>query len=170
MKREKNNIFKKLSDFVKKEDSHKCQCTQAVKAKNFYEIRKLFKVEYSHQLSSCFSTACSDSIHGHSGKIEVIFRSEELNKDRMVIDFGEVKSLIGEYIDSFDHALIMPNTMDEKYLSVLSAFNKKMKIVDYNPTAEAMAKDIYDTIKEKISCVHKVIFHETDTGWASYEE
>jgi len=143
-----------------------------------YRIRKQFKVEYAHQLVHAFSRVCSDTIHGHSGIIEIFLKSEELNQDGMVIDFGEVKQLIKEYIDSWDHALVISQDMSEEYIEALQ-FNKKLKIVNYNPTAENMAKDIFDNVRrllEPISIrndhwfkLEKVRIHETDTGYAEYE-
>ena len=139
-----------------------------------YEIRKKFKVEYAHQLSTAFSKACSDSIHGHSAEIEVFVKVRNLNCDGMCIDFGEINAIIGEYIKSWDHSLVMPDSFPEDYLAMLQAHNKNLKIVNYNPTAENIAKDIFYTITPLLSGkrgkVSKVIFHETDSGYASYWE
>lgn len=156
-----------------------------------YTIRKKFKVEYAHVLDSAYSKACSDTIHGHSGVIEVFFQSKNLNDDGMVIDFGLIKEKIGNYISSFDHSLIISKKMNENLftnkLIKLIHFNKNLKIVDYNPTAENMAKDIFQTIKKILkpeseikesksdivkmyTCLSKVRFHETDTGYAEYSD
>ena len=134
-----------------------------------YTIRKLFRFEMAHQLSEAYSTACSEQIHGHSYVCEVFFKGE-LDHTGMIIDFGEVKAKIKDYIDSWDHSLVMPKDMPKEYLECLARFNKNLRIVDYNPTAEAMAKDMYETIKKDIPQVSKVRLHETATGWAEYEE
>jgi 6-pyruvoyltetrahydropterin/6-carboxytetrahydropterin synthase len=135
-----------------------------------YTIRKLFRFEMAHQLSKAFSTACSEQIHGHSYVCEVFFRSDTLDDTGMIIDFGEVKAKIKDYIDSWDHSLVMPSDMPEEYLNCLKKFNKNLRIVNYNPTAEAMAKDMYLTIKKEIPQISKVRLHETVTGWAEYED
>ena len=141
-----------------------------------FTIRKKFTVEYAHQLDSSFSPSCSENIHGHQGVIEIFFSSGYLNEDGMVIDFGKVKEYIKDYIMSFDHALIVSKKLISKY-SELEKHNKKLKVVDYNPTAEAMAEDIFNHIKELMKNVlqshlwlSKVRFHETATGYAEYEE
>ena len=141
-----------------------------------FTIRKLFKVEYAHQLDSAFSSLCSENIHGHQGVIEVFFGSGYLNSDGMVIDFGKVKEYIKDYIMSFDHSLIVSKKLISKYPE-LKKHNKKLKVVDYNPTAEAMAEDIFNNIKELMKDIlqshlwlEKVRFHETDTGYAEYFE
>lgn len=142
-----------------------------------FTIRKLFKVEYAHILDTAYSSCCKDCIHGHSGVIEVFFRSNELNEGGMVVDFGRVKDLINDYIQSFDHALILSTVRYALSEKELKKWNKKMMVVSYNPTAELMARDIYNNIKEIIlktnldsRILHKVRFHETVSGWAEYKE
>ena len=136
-----------------------------------YEARKLFKIEYAHQLTSAFSTCCMDSIHGHSGEIEVLLHTSTLDGDGMCMDFGEIKHKIGKIVQQWDHALIMPNELPSDYLSMLKKYNKNLFVVSYNPTAENMAKDLYYRIQSVLGkSVVKVIFHETKTGYASYFE
>ena len=105
-----------------------------------------------------------------SGELPKIPTGEELDKTGMIIDFGEVKATINEYMDEWDHALVMPVTLDEDYLNVLAEHNEKLMIVNYNPTAENMARDIYETINDIFPNVSKVRLHETTTGWAEYNE
>ena len=135
-----------------------------------YTIRKVFKFEMAHQLAEAYSRCCKSTIHGHSYILEVYFASKKLDPTGMVIDFGEVKDKIGEYVDSWDHALVMPDTLHPSYLQVLKMNNENLKIVQYNPTAENMAKDIFDYIKKQNLPVVKVRLHETKTGWAEYEK
>lgn len=135
-----------------------------------YTIRKKFKFEMAHQLSDAYSKCCSEQIHGHSYICELFFTARVLDKSGMVVDFGEVKAKIKDYIDSWDHCLVMPGTMPEDYIKTLIKYNKNIKVVEYNPTAENMAKDMYIQIKFIIPQLSKVRLHETDTGWAEYYE
>jgi len=135
-----------------------------------YTIRKTFKFELAHQLEHAFSKCCSAQIHGHSYICELYFSDTEVNEDGMVVDFGEVKSKIGKYMDNWDHSLVMSVTMPKDYLDCLRDYNENLKIVKYNPTAENMAKDIYDHVKKLINTLSKVRIHETATGWAEYYE
>jgi len=143
-----------------------------------YQIRKEFKFEYAHQLTSSFSKPCQ-TLHGHSAVIEVFFRSTELLEDSMVVDFGKIKSFIKEdIIDNFDHSLILHNIMDEEYIEMLKKYNSNVIMVPYNPTAEEMAKDICQQVRAKLDLYWdksskvdiSVKFHETATGWAEYSE
>ena len=133
-------------------------------------IRKIFKFEMAHQLKTCYSACCRDAIHGHHYLLELFFKSEKLDESGMVIDFGEVKEKLKEYINSWDHAIVMPNSFDSEYIDSLKKYNKKIKIVNYNPTAENMSNDIYDTIKKIFPQLSKVRLHETDTGYSEYYE
>jgi len=135
-----------------------------------YTIRKQFKFELAHQLDEAYSKCCKNTIHGHSYICEVFFSAEKLDDTGMVIDFGKIKNVIGSYMDSWDHALVIPDTMRGYYLESLRENNENLKIVPYNPTAENMAEDIYKSIKAMNLPVSKVRLHETTTGWAEYTE
>ncbi len=141
-----------------------------------YTIRKKYRVEYSHQLDKAYSTACSDTIHGHSGIIELFFQSEELDDTNMVVDFGEISSFIKPFImQSYDHSLYIPMSMDNEYKDMLIKYNKKLFICSENPTAEYFAREIYNKIVQLLEdnnktmiTLQKVRFHETESGWAEY--
>lgn len=144
-----------------------------------YIIRKLFKLELAHQLHSCYSACCKETIHGHSYTLEVFFASQELDQDGMVVDFGEIKDLLNGYVASWDHSLVLCDKMSIAYLQMLEKYNKNLKIVSYNPTAENMANDIYWSIARLIQPhleatqrkfqLWKILLHETDKGYAEYQ-
>jgi 6-pyruvoyl-tetrahydropterin synthase len=144
-----------------------------------YQIRKKYLVEYAHQLHDAYTKCCYETIHGHTGTIELFFCSEALDHNDMVIDFGEISSIVKAYIEkSLDHALIVPKTFEPAYVECLKQFNKKLIVVDNNPTAEYFAESIYWDIKEllepilkkhnRVFWLQKVRFHETQTGYAEF--
>lgn len=132
-----------------------------------FTIRKKFKFEMSHRLVSCYSEGCKN-IHGHSYILEVFFTSNTLNKDGMVLDFGEIKNNIIDYINSWDHALILYK--NDNWSSYMQNSDLKYKLLDYNPTAENMCREMYNYIKHIYPQLSKVRLHETTTGWAEYTE
>lgn len=97
--------------------------------------------------------------------MELFFKSEKLNEDGMVIDFGLVKDICKKIINKFDHSLILD--IGDKSCKTL---RKNAIIFKSPPTAECMAKYFFDRIKKEINILSKVRVHETDTGWAEYEE
>lgn len=144
-------------------------------AKTF--VRKLIKVEYAHQLFTSYTNLCHETIHGHSGVIELIMSSENLNDDQMVMDFGELKDTVKKDImEKYDHALFMPKQFPAEYIDMLKKYNKRLTITDVNPTCEVFAKMIFDEVKEKLAKIASSVkleyvkFHETDTGYAEYGE
>ena len=134
-----------------------------------YQIRKSWKVEMAHRLTTAHTKACSDCIHGHSYTIEVFIMAEKLNEDGMVIDFGALGEL-KDIVMQCDHALMLQQlAAGEKHL------NHKLIQVPFNPTAENMARWLY----EQMSCttifcgqnrllLDAVRVWETETGYAEY--
>lgn len=140
-----------------------------------YTIRKKFAVEMAHRLMSSHTSSCQE-IHGHSYTIEVFMTANTLNDDGMVVDFGEVKELIRDYINTWDHILVLYDA-DKTLIDKLDSLTK-LKVVPYNPTAENMAKGLYDDITDILISkadhddiewsLLKIIVHETATGYAEY--
>jgi 6-pyruvoyltetrahydropterin/6-carboxytetrahydropterin synthase len=89
---------------------------------------------------------CAD-LHGHTWKVEVVVRAKNL-KDGMVVDFMAVKSILDE---------ILP---DHSYLNEILA----------DPTAENMAKWLYDELKARIPGVAKVLVWESSASGAAFFE
>jgi len=144
-----------------------------------FTIRKIYRIEYAHQLKSAFSEACWKTIHGHSGVVELFFESDSLDEDSMVIDFGKISSLIKQEVMKLDHALIIPESLPIDYISCLLKYNEKLILVPYNPTAEQFALNLFEKIerlmtsmevKSKDIRLKKVRFHETETGYAEYSK
>ena len=103
-----------------------------------YYLKRHFTFSGGHRLSKhegrCFS------IHGHNYDVWVTVRSPILDKNDMVMDFGDLKKHVNPLID---HCLVV-NTCDQ---DLVEPFKKKgmrvMVIGDYDPTAEKMAEQIY---------------------------
>ena len=103
--------------------------------------------------------------------------STKLNEWGAVIDFKDFKRLVDRYItERYDHKLILKNR--DKLNDRLDKVLPKSWIVwmNYNPTAENLAKDIYKNLlpmfkirKGKIKLVSVAIL-ETSTSSAIYHE
>ena len=129
-------------------------------------IRKTFKAEIAHRVVNAYTERCR-GLHGHSYIFE-IFLEGELDKTGMVMDFSEVKDRIGEYMDNYDHSLMIW-IEDKELVDLASKLSDRVIFTSYNLTAESMAKQIYKDIKEFIP-VKSVRVHETATGYAEYSE
>lgn len=133
-----------------------------------FTIRKKFKFEAAHRLSSSYSKCCQ-GIHGHSYIVEVFFRSEHLNQDGMVIDFGLVSEKVKELFDAWDHALLLEAAENPNITQTFQGVSKVV-LTNWNPTAENMAREIYYRLYGSFPQLYKVRVHETDSGYAEYQE
>lgn len=139
-------------------------------------IRKMYKFEAAHIVRDCASKRCSKSIHGHSYLVEFLLRSNTLDNGGMVIDFGLLKANLGDFADSFDHALMVWNH-DPVMVATADRTSDRVVSSPYNMTAENMAKVFYMGAQNIINAmqtlngegkitVDSVIVHETATGYA----
>ena len=140
-------------------------------------IRKLFKFENAHIVRDCTTQRCSENIHGHSYKIEVLLESNYLDDGQMVYDFGLTKRYIKELIDSFDHAITLWSKDDENYLLAMKKYSNRWVELPVSPSAEQFSRVIYLMVERVLACtdmqngerevnLHSVIVHETETGYA----
>lgn len=144
------------------------------------KIRKLYRIESAHIVKNAYSQRCSHSYHGHSGVIEVFFKSDKLDNAGMIFDFGAMKTTIGSFLDMFDHSAHLWDK-DEKGIEFFSDVNERYIILPCNPTAENYCILFRDCINEILKKSHKysgagevkcigVRYHETATGYAESEE
>ena len=140
-------------------------------------IRKLFKFENAHIVRDCTTQRCSENIHGHSYKIEVLLESNYLDDGQMVYDFGLTKRYIKELIDSFDHAITLWSKDDTSYIDSMKAHSNRWVELPVSPSAEQFSRVIYLMVERVLECtdmcngerevkLHSIIVHETETGYA----
>ena len=111
------------------------------------EIWKSFKLECAHLLPKVPPKHKCNRLHGHSYEVSLQV-SGEIRDDGMVLDFAEIKRA-WKKIDS---------KLDHRYLNDVPGLE--------NPTAENMAKWIYDTII--LPGLSAVMVSETCTAGATY--
>jgi len=140
-------------------------------------IRKLFKFENAHIVRDCTTQRCSENIHGHSYKIEVLLESNYLDHGQMVYDFGLTKRYIKELIDSFDHAVTLWSNDDISYVTAMKKYSNRWIVLPVSPSAEQFSRVIYLIVERILACtemqngerdvsLHSIIVHETETGYA----
>ena len=107
-----------------------------------YEVIKRLEISAAHQLKLNYESKCSN-LHGHNWIVTVYLRSEALNENGMIMDFTEIKKKIS---DKLDHKMIND-------------------VVDFNPTAENMAKFI---LEELAPFCYRVEVEESENNKAVY--
>lgn len=98
-----------------------------------------------------------ERLHGHNWKVQVVLKSEKVDKLGMVMDFRDAKRVVGEIINRFDHV----------YLNELADF------AEVNPTTENLSKILYEELRHDLPAgvkVEKVTTWESDRCGASYFE
>lgn len=143
-----------------------------------FTIMKKFRIETAHVLNpGAYTKDCCDTIHGHSYEIGVFLRCQTCNAHGVVLDFGELKAKVKPWLDRFDHGLIIPAQRWEGWSREVQKFmreeNRKLIFFPCDPTAEAMARDLFEFIKGLgqpfEGLLWKVRVKETESAWAEYE-
>ena len=107
-----------------------------------YEVKKRLEISAAHRLVLDYDSKCTN-LHGHNWIIDVYLKSDTLNENGMVMDFTHIKNKI---VDKFDHKVIN-------------------EVVDFNPTAENMAKYICDELSPYC---YRVDVQESENNTAIY--
>lgn len=106
----------------------------------FY-VSKRMEIAGSHKLTLDYDSPCQN-LHGHNWIITVFCKAQNLNKNGMIIDFKQIKELIHKRLDH--------QNLNE--------------VLDFNPTAENIAKWIVDTVPE----CYKAKIQESEGNIAVY--
>jgi len=110
-------------------------------------------------------------IHGHRYAAEVFVSSDKLDQIGMVVDFGEVKRLVGSWIDqNWDHNLLL-NQDDPQLLHLTMTEERRPYVMSCNPTAENMARELFDAAAKLLpagSMLQCIRLWETPTCFAEY--
>jgi 6-pyruvoyltetrahydropterin/6-carboxytetrahydropterin synthase len=85
----------------------------------------------------------------------------------MVVDFGDINRVIKTWIDmELDHKMLL--CKDDPLLKILQDLNEPCFVMDSNPTAENIAKLIYDYALSQGFEVSTVRLWETVNSFATY--
>jgi 6-pyruvoyltetrahydropterin/6-carboxytetrahydropterin synthase len=138
-----------------------------MKEQSHFQVTKELHFCYGHRLMD-YDGKCMHP-HGHNGKASIELASQKLDKRGMVIDFNEIKETIQSWIDeALDHKMILRK--DDPLVSVLTKLKEPVFLMDENPTAENIAKLIFEYTKRKDFPVVRIQFWETPSSSAIYQE
>lgn len=120
---------------------------------------------YGHRLLN-YDGKCK-YLHGHNGRAEIAIEAEQLDGRGMVIDFSDIKRVVSKWIDDeLDHRMLLHR--DDPAVEYLKKLGEPLKLIDVNPTAENIAKLIYDFAAGQKLPVVEVNLWETPNSFASY--
>jgi len=121
-----------------------------------------------HRLVKKYPHKCKNS-HGHEYLAEIEIGSKELDEYDFVIDFAVIKDKVKKWIDDeWDHGFLC-SELDTVMIDFLKATGQKVATVKENPTAEIIAKTLFEKVEELIGCTTKITVWETPDSYAIYE-
>lgn len=130
-----------------------------------YTVIKRIDFCYGHRLLD-YDGPCRHP-HGHNAVAEVEVRSDDLDRRGMVADFADVRRIVKGWIDrEIDHRMIL--RQDDPLVAPLAALGEPIYLVESNPTAERLARLIFDVAAEGGLPVTRVTVWETPTSCATY--
>ena len=106
-----------------------------------YYLKKKLSFAAAHKLELDYDSPCKN-LHGHEWNVTVYCKAFGLDANGMIIDFKKIKKIV--------------NQLDHKYIN---------DIVDFNPTAENLAKWLCD----QIPFCYKIDLEESANNLATYE-
>jgi 6-pyruvoyltetrahydropterin/6-carboxytetrahydropterin synthase len=132
-----------------------------------YRISKSISFCYGHRLLN-YDGKCKH-LHGHNARAVILLEQEELDERGMLVDFKDIKDVVKKWVDAeLDHNMLL--CKDDPILPVLREAGERFFLMDDNPTAENIAKLIYEFVAAADYPVIDVSIWETDTCYASYRE
>jgi 6-pyruvoyltetrahydropterin/6-carboxytetrahydropterin synthase len=120
---------------------------------------------YGHRLQA-YDGVCRH-LHGHNGRAILTLEAERLDEQGMVHDFRAAKDAVKGWLDeAFDHTLILEST--DPILPVLREAGEKVTEIDCPPTAENIARLIFERAESSGLPIVQVELWETERCSATY--
>lgn len=136
-----------------------------VSGETMFRVTKEIHFCYGHRLLD-YNGKCR-YLHGHNGRVLVTCEGSDLDSLGMVVDFSRMKQILGKWIDdTLDHKMLLHR--DDPILPELVRQGEPFVTLDVNPTAENIAKMIFDVARKEGFPVVEVILWETENSFASY--
>ena len=130
-----------------------------------YRVTREITFCYGHRLLD-YDGKCRH-LHGHNGRAVITLETAELDALGMVVDFSRLKRTVGHWIDeTLDHKMILHR--DDPVLAYLRQQGEPIYVMDVNPTAENIARLIYDQAIRLGFPVVEVSLWETESCFATY--
>lgn len=130
-----------------------------------YRVTRQIEFCYGHRLLD-YAGKCRH-LHGHNGLAVVTLEGKELDAQGMLVDFGEIKRTLQRWIDEeLDHNMILRR--DDPILPLLRDRGERVYVMDDNPTAENIARLIFDKGRDAGLPIVEVVLWETPNCYATY--
>ncbi len=115
------------------------------------KIAQAFTFEAAHRLPKVAPTHRCHALHGHSYRLELRLEGPVDPDSGFVVDFFAIENVFQPILASLDHT----------YLNDIPGLD--------NPTAELIAKWVWEKIKPDLPLLAAVVCYETPDCWAAFE-
>jgi len=126
-----------------------------------FEITKEFSFEAAHHLNGLPAGHQCGEVHGHSYRVQLVLRSDDVDEFGFVVDYGQLGDFADFLKSEFDHKdlneIIVPGV-------AMTTASGKIK----QPTAESLAWIFFQWSRERWPQLAEVRVSETQKSWASY--
>lgn len=132
-----------------------------------FQVTQEIEFCYGHRLLN-YAGKCRH-LHGHNGRILITLEGAELDDRGMLVDFSDIKKSIRTWVDDeLDHRMIL-NAADPM-VPIFQSHKEPLFLIPHNPTAENIARLIYDETKTRGFPVVEVCLWETPHSFAKYRQ
>ncbi len=132
-----------------------------------FEVSQQIEFCYGHRLLN-YDGKCKH-LHGHNGKAVIVLQGEQLDSRGMLVDFSDIKKSVRTWIDNeLDHRMIL--CQDDPVVPFLKQQGEPLLLLKENPTAENIAKLIFEYTRQQGFPVVEVRLWETPNAFATYRD
>lgn len=130
-----------------------------------FQVTREIHFCYGHRLLD-YHGKCRH-LHGHNGKVAITVETSGLDDRGMVLDFLEIKRAASRWIDeNLDHRMVLARR--DPAVAVLEQLGEPLFLMDADPTAENLARLIFDAVAGQGFPVVEVRLWETPHCSATY--
>ena len=120
---------------------------------------------YGHRLLN-YDGKCRH-LHGHNGRVVITLEAAELDERGMLVDFADIKRKVQHWIDeTLDHTMLL--CRDDPILPLLQQRGERVHVMEHNPTAENIARLIFEHAASAGLPVVEVVLWETPRCHAAF--
>ena len=130
-----------------------------------FVVTKIINFCYGHRLLN-YDGKCKH-LHGHNGKIEMDIATNKLDARGMAYDFSDIKKMVKNWIDTtLDHRMLL--NKEDPICVFLKEQGEPIFLMNGNPTAENIAKLIFEEAKKMNLPVEEIRLWESPDSYATY--
>ena len=130
-----------------------------------FRVTREIEFCYGHRLLH-YEGKCRH-LHGHNGKAVIVLEAPELDHRGMLVDFSDIKREVQRWIDEeIDHTMLL--NRDDPLLPLLQERGERVFVMDDNPTAENIARLIFERTRAAGLPIVEVTLWETPRCYATF--